>query len=458
MKSWQTDQISEGAKVQVLVKSVVGRFEGLVASRFNRGRYRTLRALQDFLRQAGEITNLRPLALSIEKKVAEATGAEEVRLLVPSANGLAFTPISVTKWRSSNCPSLSASSPIVTWLRVHDDPLVWDQLIAEPGFLPLSPAELSALNNISTSLLVPLRHRQELAGILLVASKRSGVPYRTEDIKLLRSVAKQMALWVSNAGLFNQLSYQRRRLERLLGLAVDAREDERKRIALELHDSSVQWLTSAVYHLEACRGLFRKVRHPEAEKELEQVHEVLNRALDDLRHTASDLSPPPPALEKVGLVKALARYLSDFESDTRITTSVSEHGEVPRLSAQVELAAYRIVQEALSNVRKHSKASYVQLNLGLHDGTFWATIADDGVGFEFDESWSNGNGHLGLAGMEERAHMLGGTLGIQSTLGSGTQITLLIPSCEPPVGSEEIPVKRRRADLRPAVSGSEVIR
>ena len=122
MKSWQTDQISEGAKVQVLVKSVVGRFEGLVASRFNRGRYRTLRALQDFLRQAGEITNLRPLALSIEKKVAEATGAEEVRLLVPSANGLAFTPISVTKWRSSNCPSLSASSPIVTWLRVHDDP------------------------------------------------------------------------------------------------------------------------------------------------------------------------------------------------------------------------------------------------------------------------------------------------------------------------------------------------
>ncbi len=157
MKSWQTDQISEGAKVQVLVKSVVGRFEGLVASRFNRGRYRTLRALQDFLRQAGEITNLRPLALSIEKKVAEATGAEEVRLLVPSANGLAFTPISVTKWRSSNCPSLSASSPIVTWLRVHDDPLVWDQLIAEPGFLPLSPAELSALNNISTSLLVPLR-------------------------------------------------------------------------------------------------------------------------------------------------------------------------------------------------------------------------------------------------------------------------------------------------------------
>ena len=77
-------------------------------------------------------------------------------------------------------------------------------------------------------------------------------------------------------------------------MAVDAREDERKRIALELHDSSVQWLTSAVYHLEACRGLFRKVRHPEAEKELEQVHEVLNRALDDLRHTASDLSPPPP--------------------------------------------------------------------------------------------------------------------------------------------------------------------
>lgn len=444
--------------MQVLVKSVVGRLEGLVASRFNRGRYKTLRGLQDFLRQAGEITNLRPLALSIEKKVAEATGAEEVRLLVPSANGLAFTPVTVTKWRSSNCPSLSASSPIVTWLRVHDDPLVWDQLIAEPGFLPLSVEELSALNNLSTRLLVPLRHRQELAGILLLASKRSGGPYRREDIKLLRSVAKQMALWVSNAGLFNQLAYQRRRLERLLGLAVAAREDERKRIALELHDSSVQWLTSAVYHLEACRSLFRKVRHPEAEKELEQVHEVLNRALDDLRHTASDLFPP--ALEKVGLVKALGRYLSDFESDTRIATSVSEHGEVPRLPAQVELAAYRIVQESLSNVRKHSKASCVQLSLGLHNGTFWATIVDDGVGFDFDvdESCSNSNGHLGLAGMEERAHMLGGTLGIQSTPGSGTQITLLVPSCEPPVGSDETPVKRRRADLQPAVSGSEVIR
>ena len=91
---------------------------------------------------------------------------------------------------------------------------------------------------------------------------------------------------------------------------------------------------------------------------------------------------------------------------------------------------YRVVQEALSNVRKHSRATEVQLRIGIHNGAFWATIRDNGVGFVTQNNDVNENQHLGLAGMEERAHMLGGTLGIQSTSGVGTQITLLIPNVE----------------------------
>ena len=289
----------------------------------------------------------------------------------------------------------------------------------------MSPQELAELDESKVRMLMPIKHREELTGILALAPKRSGQPYSGEDLELLQAAVNNAAMLISNASLFANVTAQRTRLEQLLSRAVSVREDERKRLALELHDSPVQWITSAVYRVEACRGFFQKGEEQKARGELEEVHSALNKTLEELRLTSAALHPPE--LEKLGLVKTLARYAGGFERDTGILTQFQEHGVVSRVPAQVELAAYRVVQEALCNVRKHSQASEVRLDIGQHSGTLWATINDNGIGFEVDDVSLTGNGQLGLAGMEERAHMLSGTLGVQSVPDTGTQITLLVP-------------------------------
>ena len=229
----------------------------------------------------------------------------------------------------------------------------------------------------------------------------------------------------ANVRRFNTAVLQRARLEQLLERLITAQEDERRRLSLELHDSPVQWLTSGVYRVETAVGLYERGRHQEALKELETVREVLDTSLAELRHTASALHPPE--LEKVGLVNALSRRVDAFARDTGIVCDFEDRGPVPRLGQASELAVYRVVQEALSNVRKHSRANRVQVTVGPHGGVLRAVVKDDGVGFRPDEGERAADGHLGLIGMKERARMVGGSLSVDSAPGAGTTVTLTMP-------------------------------
>lgn len=254
----------------------------------------------------------------------------------------------------------------------------------------------------------------------------------------------------ANARNFANVLEQRARLEKLLERVINAQEDERTRLAMELHDSPVQWLTSAVYRLEACQEYFKRGMLDKVQKEMGQIQSVLDTTLAELRHAASALHPPE--LEKVGLVKAVARYADTFERDTEITCIVEETGVVPRLPAPVELAVFRVVQESLSNVRKHSQASKVKINLGLGGRMLRASITDNGVGFEQDDGRTGvGAGNLGLPGMGERARMIGGTLSVRSAPNAGTQVILMVPYAE----SQEAPTEEA---ARPAVSQAEPLR
>ena len=414
--------------VAALLKPVVARAQRLpnLPIRRTRGSYR--RALEIFNRHTKDITDLRLLALTIEQAVTLATDAEDVRLLVPSGSGAQFVPVSGRT--SENWPPirLQASSPIVTWMRFHDNPLRREDLQAGSLNLQLPPMEYVVLDNWRIQLLIPVKHREELAGIVVLAAKRSRKPYSKGNLRLLQGALNRTALWVANARLFASASSQISRLEQLLERAIRGQEDERKRLAMELHDSPVQRLTGAAYRLETCLENLRRGNQNSANLDLKEAQRSLDITLEELRHTSAALHPSQ--LDRVGLVKALASYVDAFEHNTGILTSLRHSGSIPTMLDQIELAVYRVVQEALSNVRKHSHARNVELQIGLHNGAFAATIRDNGIGFEVDDSRLNDSLHLGLAGMEERAHMLGGTLGIQSTVGAGTQITLLIPDVE----------------------------
>ncbi|MFQ5872433.1 MAG: ATP-binding protein [Dehalococcoidia bacterium] len=429
--------------VAILLKPLLDRVQKLAERWFWRKRYDYLRALESFTQDTKDTTNLRQLALVLEQAITVAMGAEDVRLLVPSPNGNRFIPANDSNGRRSHPFISRARSPIITWFSSNDDVLRWEDLRMFPVFLSMSAQDRLQLEEFRVQLLIPLRHREELAGILVLARKRSQEPYSEEDLGLLRAVANQTAMGLENARLFASVVSQRTRLEHLLERVIGAQEDERKRLSLELHDSPVQWLTSAVYRLEASLEFFRRGEYQKAWKELEDVQMGLDTTLTELRHTTAALHPPE--LEKVGLVKALARHINTFERDTTIHCHFQGNGFAFRLPAPAELAVYRVVQEALSNIRKHSQATEVHVQLGIHAGAFKATVRDNGIGFEVDDSRRTDNGHLGLAGMEERARMLGGTLTIQSMPKAGTQVNLLIPLPDTLVATAEAPKDRRRS-------------
>ena len=232
----------------------------------------------------------------------------------------------------------------------------------------------------------------------------------------------------ANARRFGEAIAQRNRCQQLLGRLIRAQEDERKRLSLDLHDSPVQWLTSCVYRLEAALSFFARGDYGRAREELAKIEGVLDTTLRELRSTAAALHPPE--LEKVGLASALARHANVFEKDTGIKCDFGQIGLVPRLEAPAELAVYRVVQEALSNVRKHSGATCASIQIGLRSGAMIASIRDDGLGFDPDDCRGVGSSHLGIAGMEERARMLGGGLSIQSVPRAGSQVVLSIPLTE----------------------------
>jgi two-component system, NarL family, sensor histidine kinase UhpB len=213
----------------------------------------------------------------------------------------------------------------------------------------------------------------------------------------------------------------RRMLERLdaerrrsASAALEAQEDERARVARDLHDEVNQSLTGLLLHLEAAR----RTAPPELVPELTETKTLAGRAMDELLAVARQLRPT--ALDDLGLSAALTAHVEELERRTGIETSFEADGSGPQLDGEAQLVLYRVAQEALSNVARHSGAEHAQVRLRDDAGTVELTVSDDGRGFTFDEA----EGGLGIAGMRERALLVGGELQIESRPGVGTAVRL----------------------------------
>jgi PAS domain S-box-containing protein len=207
----------------------------------------------------------------------------------------------------------------------------------------------------------------------------------------------------------------------LLEHFVSAAEEERQRIAADIHDDSIQAISAAGLRLQLLRRALDDPVHLELLGDLEQTIQL---SISRLRHLLFGLRPP--ALDQEGLVPALRTYLKQTkdESTTRFNLDDRLHSE-PR--EQARLILYRIAQEALTNVRKHSEAKTAEIRLEERHGGFFVRITDDGIGFAGDDS-SPTPGHLGLAAMRERAELSGGRLRVESVPQSGTTVEVWIPS------------------------------
>jgi len=212
------------------------------------------------------------------------------------------------------------------------------------------------------------------------------------------------------------------RIQEMSSQVLTAHEAERKRIARELHDDTAQALTSILVRL---RLLERKTNDADVLENVEELRELTSGALDSVRRMAMDLRPA--ALDDLGLVPALQNYAERFSENWPTKVTVSVDGLRRRLPADVELVLYRVVQEALTNVAKHSAAPQACVSLSRSRNEVTLRIQDNGVGFEpADKSESNGTG-LGLFGIRERLALVGGDVQIESVKGQGTTITAHAP-------------------------------
>jgi signal transduction histidine kinase len=331
----------------------------------------------------------------------------------------------------ANCPMhgvgallLEPESAVSQYFRREQGP-VTDDLLRErlARLLPNSDEQrlfACALNR----LWVPLVGHNEILGVLVLGPKRGDDLFDSEDIQMLKVVARQVSVIIQNAALLTELQQRAVDMERLHQQLLRAREEERKRLARELHDETIQALVSLNYDLSRFTALKGMPANEQADSLQQQVHQVMG----DLRRICSELRPP--ALDSLGLVSALRSRLRELGTEGTLQIELTVEGdEKTALPEELGVCLYRVLQEALSNIQKHARAARVSVKLELDLAAVRLSVQDDGCGFMVPVHLSQfmDDGHFGLAGMCERLDLLGGKLTVSSMPGRGTCLEARVP-------------------------------
>lgn len=235
-------------------------------------------------------------------------------------------------------------------------------------------------------------------------------------------------------GTLIELSRDRVELNLLASQVIHAQEDERRRIARELHDDTAQILFAQLIRLSALKGS----DDPMIQEVAGTLEQLTSDALEAVRRLALELRPP--ALDDLGLQAALGDLAQRFSDQLDVPVDYQARGMRGRLAPNVELVLYRVAQEALTNIAKHASATAVWIDVDRTTNDVTLSVRDNGTGFnpEFATSSDDQGLGLGLFGMEERVSLVGGRFRVWSTPGGGTEIFAYIP-----IGAHAVPSRAR---------------
>ncbi|NLG69163.1 MAG: HAMP domain-containing protein [Firmicutes bacterium] len=276
---------------------------------------------------------------------------------------------------------------------------------------------------------LPLVVKERRYGHLVVA-RRSGPAFSPEDVTLLEAVANLVAIAVENLRLFDEVREKERLRGRLLTRVMGAQEEERRRSARELHDSVGQSLTAIMLRID---WMLQVLRDPDGQlaRRLGQLRQLAEATLEDVRRITYDLRPA--ALDDLSLAAAVIWYARTHLEPAGLTVvaDVDACADL-RLPPSVEIAVFRVAQEAVTNVLRHAGARRVEVRIHCQgdadQGTVEMTIVDDGRGFVPAEVMARRDRPpLGLLGMRERMDLVGGQLEIVSSPGQGTRVEVRVP-------------------------------
>lgn len=290
-------------------------------------------------------------------------------------------------------------------------------ITTDPGDDP-ELGQFVACQYLRSAIAVPLRAGFESFGVVVFGSPAVDTfsPDRTE---LLVAICNQAIVALQNAQLYQDLLAEKERI-------VEIEEDARKKLARDLHDGPTQSIAAIAMRLNYARMLIN--RDPQkVNEELNKIEDLARRTTKEIRQMLFTLRPI--ILETQGLTAALEQYIQKLEETDPITYHLRAQPVEDYLDMDAQGGIFYIIEEAITNTRKHAQASNLWVRLGIRNDTFVVQVEDDGTGFDVDaiQARYDERGSLGMINLHERTELLGGQLRIESAPGKGTRVTVIIP-------------------------------
>jgi signal transduction histidine kinase len=426
---WQqpTANIVTALLLGVTVGPLYRRLQIRVTRLFYGGWYNYQSVVQQISQTLSDAAGDQELAQTLSQNLQTMMQLECVRLLLLDQCGsMHLTGVACTSCAGQQQVCLSTSSRIYRFFQGQSYPVISTTLHKALDGESLSDAEQQLLACAHDRLWIPLTTPDCLLGLGILGPKRGGGSFDANDLDILQVVARQASIALENSRLIVELKQRAAESEQLHKQILRAREEERKRVARDLHDQIIQSLVGLNYHLSDLRN-----RPPlEVDTRTAQLQLDVRRTLEDVRRICTDLRPP--ALDSLGLVAAVRSRLRDLERQDGVQVSLTVEGnEKQPLPEDIALCVFRVLQEALSNVLKHAAARTVRVNLTILPGEIRLSVWDDGRGFRVPRHLGRllDGHHFGLVGLRERLDAVDGVLKVTSSPGRGTrlQARVLLP-------------------------------
>ena len=275
---------------------------------------------------------------------------------------------------------------------------------------------------------VPLKAKDKVVGVMNIASHMPG-QFSADDMYLLNSIGLQLGTAIEQATLYQRLELGRERYQTLLQHALTAQEEERKRIARELHDETSQALTSLTLNLQAAitKAETDGVVGADFIGKLQKIQSLAVHTQNEISKLMKELRPT--LLDELGLPVAISRYAKDSLESMGTKVSTEFEGVEERMPTEVEVTLFRVAQGTIGNILEHAEAKNVSISLECNDSECMLNINDDGRGFDVSKITrvDKGGRGAGLFTMKERVRLVGGECNIRSQPGKGTRIAVRVP-------------------------------
>jgi signal transduction histidine kinase len=367
---------------------------------------RSLLETIDLDEQLGLALNLAADALSADRGSILMADLETGLLTIRASEGL-------PRGATSSTP---IGEGIAGWVAANNEPVILHGEFADSRFEGVDPT-------IGSSLSLPLSVEGKVLGVLNLV-RQSGDQFTQNDLTFASSLADLASLAIEKARLYSVLQEREALVSDLLGAAIAAQEQERQRVAADIHDGFLQDLTAVFLKAESARMLLTRGKTDDARAAIDDVQTMVRNEVESLRDFIFEVRPP--SLDEVGLaptLRAMAERMTD-RAPVECTFGVLDLGD--RLPRAVETILYRVAQEALRNTVKHAGAKNVTISLERLRDDVVLTVIDDGVGMDPNLDRVRKPGHYGIDTMRERMELAGGTFHIGPHARGGTELKAVI--------------------------------